>query len=321
MFHYSIFERLPHILGSMLIPLFPDFMPINYDHRGEMQLQLPMTVDGVSEYTFANLYLFRRRYCYKVSRVQDKTLIISGVQPPDIKTQITLDPAKKEKRFFCTPSAVPGRGILEELFKTHDYWKGIPDSLLTPDRERMEGWGITFTEDRDNFDYLYLRTDLAELPGKKYHKKRNLVNQFYANYKNWVAKPLTAELIPVALEILDKWRIQKGFDGDFIAATEALERFEGLFLEGMIYWVEGNPAAFCLGEYLARGSMFTIHFEKALEEYKGIYQFVNQHYAASLPEKYIHINREQDLGDEGLRQAKMTYRPCGFVRKFTAVKG
>jgi hypothetical protein len=304
----------------MAIPLFPEFIPISYEHRNEMQHHLPMTIDGVSEYTFANLYLFRRRYQYKVSRVQDKTLIISGIQPPDIKNQSGGDFATKEKRFFCTPSAVPGRGILEELFKTHDYWKGIPDSLLTPDRERMEGWGITFTEDRDNFDYLYLRTDLAELPGKKYHKKRNLVNLFHANYKNWDAKPLTAELIPTALEIVDKWRIQKGFDGDFIAATEALEQFDGLFLEGMVYWVEGSPAAFCLGEFLARGNMFTIHFEKALEDYKGIYQFVNQHYAAALPEKYIHINREQDLGDEGLRQAKMTYRPCGFVRKFTAVK-
>jgi hypothetical protein len=65
--------------------------------------------------------------------------------------------------------------------------------------------------------------------------------------------------------------------------------------------------------------MFAVHFEMALEEFKGIYQFVNQHFAASLPNFYIHINREQDLGDEGLRHAKMSYRPCGFVRKFTAI--
>ena len=296
----------------MLIPEFPDFVPIHYELRTEMHPQLPMTVDGVSEYTFANLYLFRRRYCYKVSRLQDKTFIISGIQPPHA-------PGDREKTFFCTTCAVPGRGIMEELFKTHDYWKGISDSLLTPSRDRMEEWGIQFTEDRDNFDYLYLRTDLADLSGKKYHKKRNLVSQFHHNYADWEAKPLTAELIPVALTILDKWREQKGFDGDFLAATEALKQFSGLFLQGMVYWVQGNPAAWCLGERLARGRMFAVHFEKALEEFKGIYQFVNQHYATSLPNHYIHINREQDLGDEGLRQAKMTYRPCGFVRKFTAV--
>jgi len=295
----------------MLIPEFPDFVPISYELRNEMHPQLPMTVDGVSEYTFANLYLFRRRYRYRVSRIQDKTFVISGIQPPH-------SDGEPEKTFFCTPCAVPGWGILEELFKTHDYWKGISDSLLTGSRDRMEEWGITFTEDRDNFDYLYLKSDLAELTGKRYHKKRNLISQFHHTYTDWEAKPLSEELVPVALEILEKWRNQKGFDGDFLAATEALQQFEGLFLQGMVYWVEGNPAAWCLGERLARGRMFAVHFEKALEEFKGIYQFVNQHYAASLPTYYIHINREQDLGDEGLRQAKMTYRPCGFVRKFTA---
>ena len=281
-----------------------------------MHPQLPMTADGVSEYTFANLYLFRMRYRYKISRIQDKTFIISGIEPPHFQGE-----KEKEKSFFCTPCAVPGRGIVEELFKTHDFWKGISDSLLTPNRDRMEEWGLRLSEDRGNFDYLYLRTDLAELTGKKYHKKRNLVNQFHFNYSAWEAKPLTSELVPAALDILEKWRQLKGFDGDFLAATEALEQFEGLFLQGMVYWVKGKPAAWCLGERLARGRMFAVHFEKALEEFKGIYQFVNQHYAASLPHYYVHINREQDLGDEGLRQAKMTYRPCGFVRKFTAIKG
>ena len=278
-----------------------------------MHPKLPMTADGVSEYTFANLYLFRRRYDYHVSKVAGKTFIISGTQPP-------AEEGGKAKKFFMTPCAAPGRGILEALFKTHDYWKGISDSILTPGREHMEEWGMRFTEDRDNFDYLYLRTDLAELPGKKYHKKRNLVNAFHASHSSWEAKPLAEASIPDALGILDKWRREKGFDGDYLAATEALENCEGLYQQGAVYYVEGKPAAWCLGESLARGSMFAVHFEKALEEFKGIYQFINQSFAASLPAQYTHINREQDLGDEGLRQAKMTYRPCGFVRKFTGVK-
>lgn len=61
--------------------------------------------------------------------------------------------------------------------------------------------------------------------------------------------------------------------------------------------------------------MFALHFEKCIDEYKGIYQAVNQFFAASLPPDCLYVNREQDLGDEGLRQAKMTYRPCGFVKK------
>jgi hypothetical protein len=66
--------------------------------------------------------------------------------------------------------------------------------------------------------------------------------------------------------------------------------------------------------------MFAVHFEKAIDDYKGIYQFINQAFAQTLPSHYQTINREQDLGDEGLRQAKMTYRPIGFVRKFKAYK-
>ncbi|MDR0598655.1 MAG: phosphatidylglycerol lysyltransferase domain-containing protein [Treponema sp.] len=302
----------------MIIPEFPGFIPIRYELRTEMHPHLPMTVDGVSEYTFANLYLFRRRYRYRVSRLRDKAFIISGVQPAD-------HGEGGEKTFFCTPCALPERGILEDLFKTHDFWKGIPDSILASGRDRLEEWGLAFTEDRDNFDYLYLRGDLAELPGKRYHKKRNLVSQFHHAYTSadgtprWEVRPLTAELVPTALEILEKWRDEKGFDGDFAAASEALEKFQGLYQRGLVFWVEGKPAAWCLGERLARGRMFAVHFEKALEEFKGIYQFVNQYCAASLPAYYTHINREQDLGDEGLRQAKLTYRPCGFVRKFTAL--
>ncbi|GHU99931.1 hypothetical protein FACS189483_09680 [Spirochaetia bacterium] len=84
--------------------------------------------------------------------------------------------------------------------------------------------------------------------------------------------------------------------------------------------MEGRPAAYCLGESLARGRMFAVHFEKGIDEYKGIYQYINQAFAASLPGYYTHINREQDLGDEGLRQAKETYRPVGFVRKYVGRK-
>jgi hypothetical protein len=265
-----------------------------------------MTPDGVSEYTFSNLYLFRQRYHYRISRALDKTLIISG--------------EREGKKFFMTPCAVPGKGILEELFSTHDYWKGVSDSLLCSDRDHLEHWGIELTEDRDNFDYLYLRSDLAELSGKKYHKKRNLVNAFLNAYASWEARPLTEDLISDAREVLNRWREDKGSEGDYIAAIEALERFRGLHLQGKIYYVDNMPAAWCLGERLARGRMFAIHFEKAIDEYKGIYQFMNQAFAASLPRYYIHINREQDLGDEGLRQAKMTYRPCGFVRKYTAIR-
>jgi hypothetical protein len=293
----------------MAISSFPEFTPVSLDLKDEMHPKLSHTPDGVSEFTFGGLYLFRKRYRYRVSKLEGKTLILSGIQPPHA-------PGEKEKAFFSTPCAAPGRGVLEELFKTHDYWKNIPESVLIPEKEHLEEWGIEIAEDRDNFDYLYLRTDLAELAGKKYHKKRNLIAQFLKLYTH-EEKPLTRELIPEALKILDGWRAEKGVEGDYAACREALELFEELNMKGLFFYIDGKPAGWCLGEAIARDRIFTIHFEKGLEKYKGIYQFINQAFAASLPEYFTHINREQDLGDDGLRQAKMTYRPSGFVRKYT----
>ena len=93
-----------------------------------------------------------------------------------------------------------------------------------------------------------------------------------------------------------------------------------LQLCGGIFYIDEKPVAYCLGEELALGTGFVIHFEKAVVEpqFKGIYQFINQAFASILPEKYETLNREQDLGDPGLRQAKESYHPSGFVRKYRA---
>ncbi|MDR2792046.1 MAG: phosphatidylglycerol lysyltransferase domain-containing protein [Treponema sp.] len=294
----------------MQLPCYPDFAPLVLDMQAEIRPVLARLPDGVSEFTFANLYLFRKRYDYRVclapGAATGNALIISG--------------RRDSKTFFETPSLLPSKDALLSLFETHDYWKCIPASVLEPNRERIEEYGIAITEDRDNFDYLYLRTELAELAGKKFHKKRNLVNAFLNMYIPQVEK-LTPDTIPLALKILDRWRADKGEEGDYTASKEALALFDVLGLEGNIYYINNYPAGWCLGESLANETMFGIHFEKGIDEYKGIYQYINQNFAASLGERYKYINREQDLGDEGLRQAKMTYRPVGFVRKYRGTQG
>ena len=298
-------------LSMMDIPCYPVFAPLTLDVQTPMEALLGKSPDGVSEFTFANLYLFRERYGYRVSLAGEDALVLSGVQPPH-------GPGEESRSFFLTPCAAPEKGVLMELLAEHGYWKNIPDSIYLPNKARFEEWGVAVQEDRDNFDYLYLRTDLAELAGKKYHKKRNLVHQFLNLYE-YTERPLTKELIPQALDVLERWREDKGMDADYTATQEALEQFELLRLEGAIYFISGRSAGWCLGEGVAGGSVFAVHFEKGIDGYKGIYQFMNQTFAQSLPERYTHINREQDLGDEGLRQAKMTYRPSGFVKKYTGV--
>ncbi|MDR1177036.1 MAG: phosphatidylglycerol lysyltransferase domain-containing protein [Treponema sp.] len=298
------------------VPAYPDFVPISLDIMDEMHPQLSLTPDGVSEFTFAGLYLFRRRYQYRVSLGPGHTFIISGVQPPnDHGEPLWTD----NKKFFLTPCAAMPKDITQDLLRTHDYWKNIPESVLAQSREDIASWGIEPAEDRDNFDYLYLRQELAELSGKRFHKKKNLVNAFNKEYPDHEMKPLTPELIPQALEVAEQWAREKGEEGDIIAARETLELFGTLRVRGAIFYVNGKPAGWCLGESLAKGRIFAIHFEKALEQYKGIYQYINQAFAASLPRFFTYINREQDLGDLGLRQAKETYRPCGYVKKYTGV--
>jgi len=306
----------------MRIPCYPEFTPLEIGLKEFLHPRLSLTNDGVSEFTFSGLFLFRNRYGYRISRnsrteeSQEGGFIISGTQPVS-----AVNGAEQSNTFFMTPCAAPEWEILEALFASHDYWKNISESVLNPVRENLEERGVVFEEDMNNFDYLYNRADLAELAGKKFHKKKNHVNNFLSAYPNHEQKTMNAALIPEAMDVLDRWRLdsirRNGDEGDYKAAKEALALFDTLALKGSLFYIDGKPAAFCLGESIARGRMFVTHFEKAVDEYRGIYQYVNQAFAASLPGFFSLINREQDLGNEGMRQAKMTYRPCDFVKKFT----
>ena len=288
----------------MSIPIFPQFNDLDFSMKSDLHPRLSMSEDGISEFTFAGLYLFRHTYSYRISKCEGgcEHLIISG--------------KKDGKNFFMTPCGLPeDDDILIELFNSHDFLKALSEPNTDKDRVRLEKLGLTAEEDRDNFDYLYLKKDLADLPGKKFHKKRNLVSGFINNY-TFEERPLSADRIKDARSVLETWAAGREVKGDYDAAIESLERMKELNLFGYIVYVEGKPAAYTLGESLAKGRHFVVHFEKALAGYKGIYQFINKAFAKVLPRHYRYINREQDLGDPGLRQAKMTYRPAGFLKKY-----
>jgi len=299
------------------VPCFPDFAPLSLEMKDILHPRLSLSADGVSEFAFSGLYLFRNRYNYRISRDgPNGGFIISGVQ-----REKNDEAQNNEQKFFMTPCETPKHDVLESLFATHDYWKNISETILVSSRPLLNELGVSVDEDRDNFDYLYFRDDMSQLSGKKFHKKRNLVSQFLHTY-TYEQRPLTRGTVPHALEVLERWRhdkfaLQAGEEGDYSAAREALELFDSLTLRGYVYFADGKPAGYCLGESIAKGKMFAVHFEKAIDEYKGIYQFMNQAFATTLPRFFIFINREQDLGNTGLRQAKMTYRPSGFVKKYT----
>ena len=286
----------------MTIPKYPEFAPLTLEARDILYPALNLLPDGISEFTFSGLYLFRNTYGYEISQISDEKFIISG--------------RYKGRTFFYIPCCFPSMEQFDELMLNFDYMRHLSECQAAKQRIELERRGYLVREDRDNFDYLYNREDLATLNGRVYHKKRNLVNGFVSNYA-CEQRPLTKDRAADALQVLEEWRAAKGADGDYAAAREAIECFNILGLRGAVYYIHHNPVGWCLGEPLAKGKMFAIHFEKAIDSYKGIYQFINQAFAQSLPKHYLLINREQDLGDLGLRQAKMTYRPVGFVKKYT----
>ena len=287
------------------MPVYPEFAPVSLEMREALYPALNLIPDGISEFTFSNLFLFRRTYGYRVSRVPGKTFVIEG--------------SKAGKSFFYAPCALPERQVLDELMAGHDYLKNLSESQADAHRASLEQWGYSVVEDRDNFDYVYHRTDLAELRAGP--TTRSATSSTPSSIPTTTSRsPCKKDNVRDALEVLERWRESKGFEGDYAASREALELFEVLGMRGCVYYVDGSPAGWCLGEPLARGRMFAVHFEKGLESYKGIYQFINQAFAQVLPSYFKSINREQDLGDEGLGQAKMTYRPSGFVNKYRVVK-
>lgn len=282
-----------------MISAYPQATDITLDLRPMLHPLFQALPEGISEFAFANLYLFRDIHNYRLTQVSQDHLAILG--------------RDGEQPFFMLPFGLPESPLLDRLFQDHGSMKAATESQA----HQLLEMGYQVQEDRDNFDYLYSRAELAQLAGRKFHKKQNLVNAFINNY-SYEGKPLIQDYLPDALQVLETWRNGRAHPGDYRAAAEALEKAEELQLCGGIYYVDGQPAAYTLGEELARGETFVIHFEKAISTYKGIYQFVNKCFASILPEKYKYINREQDLGDEGLRQAKLSYRPIGFVKKYRA---
>jgi len=285
------------------IPTWPTFAPITLEMAREITPRLLQLPDGISEYSFAGLYLFRDHYGYQVSLYKD-VLIISGCWEGD--------------RFFIVPCCRVEELVISELFKTHNYWKLVSPSFVAENTELIESAGWLVKEDRNNFDYLYLRSELAVLSGKKFHKKKNHINGFLLSHPDYHLRELGPDTREDARIVLEDWgRKELNPDKtDLAASREALDLLEFFDLRGQVLYVGDFPVAWCLAEPLADGRIVAVHFEKACTDFRGAYQFINFSFARSLPDSVVFINREQDLGDEGMRQAKMSYRPAGFVKKY-----
>lgn len=180
-----------------------------------------------------------------------------------------------------------------------------------------------FTSDRDYADYIYLRSDLATLRGKKFQPKRNHVNKFKASYPDYEYRQLTPELVPECLRLEALWckandcAENAALQAERRSMTNALENMEKLGLTGGVLHVQGNIVAFTFGAPINKETFDTC-VEKADTSIEGSYAMINYEFANRIPEQYIYVNREEDLGLEGLRKAKLSYQPETILEKYMA---
>ena len=253
----------------------------------------------LSEYTFPNLYLFRTVHEYRV--IFDREIFIAGR---------TYDGHR-----YLMPTADVRRldtDYLREMLKDVEFLFPLPEEWLSAFSQEV--FDSTFAE--GDADYLYTVEKMSTYAGRKLHKKRNLLKQFHELYRG-EALPLTNDRLRHARAVLDAWLHETGLDAaqtDYEACREALDRYEELVLCGGIYYADGEPAGFVLGEEV-NDETFVLHFAKARTKFKGAYQYLFNNFAKILPPKYKFLNLEQDLDKENLRVFKSSYVPDRMLRK------
>lgn len=191
--------------------------------------------------------------------------------------------------------------------------------------EQYKGASFDIREDRDNFDYVYLAEKLISLSGRKLHSKKNHLNAFRKMYPQAEYLAITEEIIPACRVELESWyqmRLTDEPDDPFIdwerrAILEVFDDYEYFGLRGGAIRLDGRIIAFTFGEQLNTDSV-VVHVEKADPNIRGAYPAINQGYVANNWSAMTYINREEDMGHEGLRKAKESYKPEKMIRKFNA---
>lgn len=173
---------------------------------------------------------------------------------------------------------------------------------------------------RDNADYVYTVEALRELSGKKYHGKKNHINKFLKTYTDWSYERISDENTDECIEMVKEWCIknkcldEKQKSDEIGVVANGLRHRKELNLLGGIIRAGGKIAAMTLGEKCS-DDMFVIHFEKAFSDILGAYPMINQQFIINELSGFTYVNREEDLGVEGLRRAKESYYPAFMAEK------
>jgi len=285
-----------------------EFSPVRLADKGAIMPLLLAEDVCFCEYSFANLFMWGDIYQTRWLLREDRLWLYNG------HDDLMLMPV--------------GRPLaMEELFAASDGLRraGKSGNFVLVDADFVqENPGLrerfAIEQDMANGDYIYLSRKLVDLQGNKLHKKRNQIHQFLDLYPGHVSRPLRASDLGSCLRLAEKWCRLRTCDAlDFDHETSALKRallhFDELELQGTAIELGGELAAFAVHSRL-NSNMADVHFEKFDPEVKGIGQAINWETAKALAGTFKYINREQDLGIEGLRQAKRSYDPEYILSAF-----
>jgi hypothetical protein len=292
------------------VPEFPQFKDLTLEDKPLCDQLFTHFPPQISEFTFTNLFIWRHAYQIKISRLKNFLCLLSDRE----KSPFFFPPIGEGDVIKCY------QGLLQYLGgkTTHPKIVRIPESAV----QQMD-WktsGMKAELDRNQCDYVYLTQDLIELKGRKYHRKRNHIKQFQEKY-SYQYIPLTPEWILQCLQLETGWcdlrhcEASPGLLNESVAIKEAFTHFEELGVKGGAILIKGKVEAFTLGDPLNPETV-VIHIEKANPAYEGLYPTINQAFLEYQWSGYIYVNREQDLGEEGLRKAKESYFPHHLVNKY-----
>ncbi|MDF2565963.1 MAG: hypothetical protein K0Q53_2367 [Massilibacillus sp.] len=266
-----------------------------------------------SHSNFTNLFMWRNAYQIMWT-IEDEVLYLKATWEDEEFALQPFGPEEKMQQAIATWLA-----YFKEQKKPF-FMYGIEKSMVLQ-LEQYHDVGFEIEEDRDNFDYVYHSEDLIQLAGRKYHSKKNHLNSFKKSYPEAEYKPITEELITQCKLNINGWYKKHGTFDDPILTTErnaiieVLNNFEYLNLQGGALILDHRVVAFTFGEELNTDTA-VIHVEKADPDIRGAYSAINQGFVEAAWPHLTYINREEDMGLEGLRKAKISYKPVKMIEKF-----
>jgi hypothetical protein len=296
----------------MQLPEFPNFRNLAIGDKPLLDSLLKQMQPQISELTFTNLFVWNDSEPVQLSRLGE-TVLLQRKRLRDAKTFL-LPPLGKQ----------PLTATLKALRAANAGEYHLPMLYgLTPEQfQELTMENASVEPDRDDWDYVYRTSDLADLPGDRYHPKRNFIARCLSKYECKYVKIRQPE-INECLKLQTEWcnlrncKMVPSLEGENTAIRTAFDNYESLGISGGVVYVDGRLEAFTLAESLNNDTA-VIHFEKANPEIEDLYQVINQWFCQNALSNFRFVNREQDLGVPGLRKAKESYHPHHMVEKYIA---